>query len=332
MSVWLCRAGRYGEHEARFLEENKIFYTFDEIGVSLASFGSRRDLQEYFLAIAPATKENAARVYAGQGYVFCNEMNVGDWVITPSKTSPGLLRFAEVSGEYEFDGNAEDNYRHARSVKWFAEMRREQFDQEIQSAFGALMTICKIKQEERIKRTVSSFLDSADCATILPHPPPNLELLSLDTISEYIIRNFKGHGLARIVEEILRAKGFTVFRSPKGADHGVDLLASSGSLGFASPKICVQVKSTEDAVERVVLDQLIGTMANVGAEYGLLVSWGGFKSSIIRDIPMQFFKVRLWSRMDIINELLQCYDLLREEIKQEIPLKRIWILDSEEQV
>lgn len=287
-------------------------------------------MQEYFLMVAPATKENAARVYAGQGYVFCNEMNVGDWVITPSKTSPGLLRFAEVTGAYEFDGNADDNYRHARSVKWFAELHREQFDQEIQSALGALMTICKIRQGERIKKTVSSFLNSEDCESVLPSPQPNLELLSLDTISEYIIRNFKGHGLARIVEEILRAKGFTVFRSPKGADHGVDLLASSGSLGFASPKICVQVKSTEDAVERVVLDQLIGTMANVGAEYGLLVSWGGFKSSIIREIPVQFFKVRLWSRMDIINELLQCYDLLSDEMKQEIPLKRIWVLDSEE--
>lgn len=330
MSIWLCRAGRYGEHEARFLEENKIFYTFEEIGVPLASFGSRRDLHEYFLTIAPTVKENAARVYAGQGYVFCNEMEVGDWVVTPSKTSPGLLRFAEVSGEYEFDENAEDSYRHARSVKWFAEMHREQFEQDIQAAFGALMTICKIKQEERIKRTVWSFVNSADCISISPTPSPNLELLSLDTISEYIIRNFKGHGLARIVEEILKAKGFTVFRSPKGADHGVDLLASSGSLGFASPKICVQVKSTDDAVERVVLDQLIGTMANVGAEYGLLVSWGGFRSSIIRDIPMQFFKVRLWSRIEIINELLQCYDLLGQEIKQEIPLKRIWVLDSEE--
>lgn len=91
----------------------------------------------------------------------------------------------------------------------------------------------------------------------------------------------------------------------------------------------MQVKSTEEAVERVVLDQLIGTMANVGAEYGLLVSWGGFKSSIIRDIPMQFFKVRLWSRIEIINELLQYYELLDEELKQEIPLKRIWILDSD---
>ena len=109
-------------------------------------------------------------------------------------------------------------------------------------------------------------MDGADCTNIFTTSSPNLEFLSIDTISEYIIRNFKGHGLARIVEEILKAKGFAVFRSPKGADHGVDLLASSGSLGFASPKICVQVKSTEDAVERVVLDQLIGTMTNVGAE------------------------------------------------------------------
>ena len=157
-----------------------------------------------------------------------------------------------------------------------------------------------------------------------------MDVLSLDTISEFIIRNYKGHGLARIVEAILKAQGFTVFRSPKGADHGVDLLASSGSLGFSAPKICVQVKSTDEAVERVVLDQLIGTMANVGADYGLLVSWGGFKSSIIRDIPMQFFKVRLWSRIEIINEFLQCYDSLDEEIRQEIPLKRIWVLDLDD--
>ncbi len=158
----------------------------------------------------------------------------------------------------------------------------------------------------------------------------NLELLLLDTISEYIIQNYTGHGLARIVEAILKAKGFTIFRSRKGADHGVDLMASSGSLGFASPKIYVQVKSTEDAIERVYLDQLIGTMANVGAECGLLVSWSGFKSSIVRDIPMQFFKVCLWSRIEIINEFLQHYEQMDNEIKQEIPLKRIWVLDRDD--
>lgn len=156
MSVWLCRAGRYGQYEARFLEENKIFYTFEEIGVPLSSFGSRKDLQEYFLKVTPYVKENAAMVYAAQGWTFFNNMKPGDWIITPSKTSPGLLHFAEISGEYIFDENAEESYRHARPVKWFAEMYRNQFEQDIQAALGALMTICNIKQEDRVKKTVAN--------------------------------------------------------------------------------------------------------------------------------------------------------------------------------
>lgn len=329
MSVWLCRAGRYGQYEARFLEDNKIFYTFEEISVPLSSFGSRKDLQEYFLKVTPTVKENAAMVYASQGWTFFNGMKPGDWIITPSKTSPGLLHFAEISGEYIFDENAEESYRHARSVKWFSEMYRNQFEQDIQSVLNAPMTIYKIKQAERIKKIVSSDRKSPVGQAFTPPTETyvrDLEAESLEEISDFLIRNYKGHGLERIVEAILKAKGFTVFRSPKGADHGVDLLASAGGLGFDAPKICVQVKSTDSAVERPVLDQLIGTMANVGADYGLLVSWGGFKSSIIREIPMQFFKVRLWSHIEILNELLQCYDLLDEDIKQEIPLKKIWVL------
>lgn len=166
----------------------------------------------------------------------------------------------------------------------------------------------------------------------LPPPPENspfrdIEAESLDAISDFIIQNFKGDGLAHIVAAILRAKGFVTYVSPKGPDHGVDILASAGSLGFSSPKICVQVKSTNDAIDRIVLDQLIGTMANVGAEYGLLVSWSGFRSSVERERAMQFFKVRLWSKREIIEELLACYSSLDDEIKQKIPLKRIWTLD-----
>lgn len=172
MAVWLCRAGRIGEHEARFFEDNKIYYTFEEVSLPLSSFGSLRDLQEYFLRVIPSLKRNSASNFAGQGNTFCNKMEAGDWVITPSKTSPGLLHIAEILGDYAFDENAEGAYRHSRTVKWFAKMHREQFDQDIQSSFGALMTICKIQQEGRVRQTVSSFLSSADCTSILPPPPP----------------------------------------------------------------------------------------------------------------------------------------------------------------
>jgi restriction system protein len=44
----------------------------------------------------------------------------------------------------------------------------------------------------------------------------------------------------------------------------------------------VQVKSQDTPVERTVLDQLQGVMTNVGADQGLLMAWGGFKSSVTK--------------------------------------------------
>lgn len=333
MSVWLCRAGRYGEHEARFLENSKIYFTFEEIDKSLVTFSTRHEIQNYFLDKTPSLKERTAVNYAAQAYIFGNRMSVGDWIITPSKNVPGVLHFGKLSGDYSFDSSAEECYRHARLVEWFADVPKDIFEQDIRYSLGAAITTCQIKQEARIKKAVSAFgLSRNDSQPLAPVPDSSdlrdIETESLDEISDFIIRNFKGDGLAHIVAAILRAKGFVTHVSPKGPDHGVDILASSGSLGFSSPKICVQVKSTGDAIDRTVLDQLIGTMANVGAEYGMLVSWGGFRSSVERERSMQFFKVRLWSKKEIIEELLACYDKLDEEIKQKIPLKRIWTLDT----
>jgi restriction system protein len=67
-------------------------------------------------------------------------------------------------------------------------------------------------------------------------------------------------------------------------------------------------------------------MQNVQAEQGLLVSWGGFKGSVDKEIPTQFFRVRLWDQQELISQLMQHYDNLDESIKAELPLKRIWAL------
>ena len=109
---------------------------------------------------------------------------------------------------------------------------------------------------------------------------------------------------------------------------GVDILASAGTLGFGSPKICVQVKSTDAPVDRIVLDQLGGVMKNFGAEYGLLVSWSGFKSSVINETAKQFFEIRLWTHKEIIEEFLRYYDQMDDEIKELIPLKKIWVVNG----
>jgi restriction system protein len=96
----------------------------------------------------------------------------------------------------------------------------------------------------------------------------------------------------------------------------------------------VQVKSQQSPVDRPTLDQLIGVMQSFGADQGLLVAWGGFKSSVQKEEAKQFFRVRLWDADDLVEQLLAKYDSLSEEIRAELPLKRIWVVarpDDEEE-
>jgi restriction system protein len=78
--------------------------------------------------------------------------------------------------------------------------------------------------------------------------------------------------MEELINEILKAKDFTTYRISEGADHGVDILASHGTMGFNFPRICVEVKTTDSPVDRPTLEQLIVTMSNYNADYGLLVS------------------------------------------------------------
>ena len=70
---------------------------------------------------------------------------------------------------------------------------------------------------------------------------------------------------------------------------------------------------------------------NFGAEYGLLVSWSGFKSSVINETAKQFFEIRLWTHKEIIEEFLRYYDQMDDEIKELIPLKKIWVVSNDDQ-
>ena len=59
----------------------------------------------------------------------------------------------------------------------------------------------------------------------------DLEELARDQIAQLIISRFKGHGLTRLVEAILKAQGYTTYRSPEGGG-GADILAGAGPLGL----------------------------------------------------------------------------------------------------
>lgn len=339
MSIWLFRAGSHGEYENKFLNDKRVYLTWDDLNINLNLIKSKEDLYKILIETYNIEKEKSAINWASQIWPIAHRMQKGDWVVLPSKINR-TIHFGEIIGEYVYDESLGSPYYHYREIKWFSlDIPRDRFDQDILYSLGAFMTVCKIHKnnaEERLKemyknkwnskpRSIPELVDDTeDTSTI------DLNEYIYDKISERIIQKFKGHKMEDLINEILKAKGFTTYRSPEGADHGVDLLASSDTLGFGSPRICVQVKTENNPIDRPTLDQLIGTMSNYNAEYGLLVSWSGFKSSVIKEIPKQFFKVRLWDSKQIIEEIFNCYDKLSDEIKTEIPLKRVWMLNMEE--
>lgn len=339
MSIWLFRAGKNGEYENKFISDNRIYLTWDDLNIDLNSIKSKEDLYKILVDHYNLEKEKTAINWASQIWPIAHRMEKGDWVVLPSKANR-TIHFGEIIGDYKYDKSLGSPYYHYRDVKWFAlDVPRDRFDQDILYSLGAFMTVCKVHKnnaEERIKemyknswntkpKSVKELVNEID-------EPETIDFNEyiIDRISERIIQKFKGHRMEDLINDILKAKGFTTYRSPEGSDQGVDLLASADTLGFGSPKICVQVKTQDNPVDRPTLDQLIGTMSNYNADYGLLVSWSGFKTSVVKEIPKQFFRVRLWDSQKIIEEIFENYDRLSDDIKTEIPLKRVWMLNVEE--
>lgn len=345
MAIWLFRAGKSGEYENKFLNDGKIYLTWDELNTDLSKLSDRQELLEYLLNFYSDAKRNTVRNWLGQIYPIAHRIKKGDWIVLPSKLK-SAIHIGKVTGEYEYHSKANNPFFHSRKVDWFAtDIPRSKFDQDLLYSFGAFMTVCQIKRnnaEERIKSMSKNNWNSkqsdllknqdeiVDDDTTIDSSQIDLEEFANDQIAKLMIRKFKGHRMEFLIESILQAKGYTTYHSPEGADKGIDILAAPQPMGFGQPRLCVQVKSTDSPIDRPTLDQLIGAIHNFGADQGLLVSWSGFKSSVEKERPNQFFKVRLWSQKEIIDEFLKNYDKLDEEIKAEIPLKKVWALSISE--
>ena len=66
------------------------------------------------------------------------------------------------------------------------------------------------------------------------------------------------------------------------------------------------------------------------ADAALFVSWGGFKPTVYKELASRFFRVRLWSQKELLEHLFANYDRLDEDLRAELPLKRIWTVATQE--
>lgn len=346
MALWLNRSGRHCEHEMKFLDDGRIYLTWGGLDRDLSKLRDRQSIHKMLEEVYPKSARGQRVQNTGQMWAFAHKMAKGDWVAMPSKRK--TIHIGEITGDYTFDPKAENPYYHFRTVRWLeTDIPRTNFDQDILNSLGAFTTVCQIKRndaEARVRamktngwkavgarpRAIVVDDDADEASDEAPGADLDLEQIARDQIARQIYSAFAGHGLENLVEAILNAQGFTTHHSDKGPDGGIDILAAPDTLGFGRPRICVQVKSQTSQLERPVLDQLVGAMQHVGAEQGLLVCWGGFKKTVLQEVPRLFFKVRMWDQNDLIDHFLAVYDKLDDDLRAEIPLKRVWTVAAAE--
>jgi restriction system protein len=343
MALWMVRAGKHGAQEATAIEKNIVAIGWNELE-NLSGVKTREELAELLQKAYPEGTPNAVANFVGQIWAFISRIQVNDWVVLPLKHRSAIA-IGEVRSNYEYRTDLGELVHHTRKVKWLkTDLPRTAFDQDLLYSFGAFMTVCKIKRndaEARVHAIVEGgprpvpqspgSQDDAENAESRSIELLDVERAAADQIQQMISRRYRGHRLADLVDAVLRAQGYVTKVSTPGADGGVDILAGSGPLGFDQPRICVQVKSQDSPIDVSEFRELRGVMEANHAEHGVLVSWGGFKQSVLREATSAYFKIRLWDQGEFLKQLLAHYDQLPDELKTELPLKRIWALTPEEE-
>jgi restriction system protein len=346
MAIWLIRAGSHGEYELKFIQESRVYVTWDNLDVDLGKLSDRTQLAEAMTKRYPEAKQKAITNWVSQVWPFAHEIKKADLVILPLKTQRAI-QVGEIAGEYRFEPKAANPFYHWRSVKWIAEaVPRTHFGKDLLNSFGAFMTICRVQrnnaearlatmrangwQAETIAAITKVATVDADELTAIAEGT-DLQEAARDQISQLIAARFKGHGLTRLVEGILKAQGYITYRSAEGADGGADILAGAGPLGFGAPRLCVEVKSADAPIDRPTVDKLLGAVTKFGAQEGLFVSWSGFKPNVQKELAGSFFRVRLWTQNELLEALFAHYERLDEDLKAELPLKRIWTVAALEE-
>lgn len=338
MTIWLIRAGRYGEREDFAFKNQVAVIGWSELP-DLSGVKKREQLAILLEEHYPDDKLKTRLNWESQIWPFISEIKIGDMVAMPLKHR-AIIAFGEITSDYRYEPDNNEGYRHTRSVKWSKEIARNQFDQDLLYSLGSAMTICKITRndaENRIKAILAGKKLPPPAGPKKPDGGDGVEEIrdlaqdARDQISQAIMQKFKGHGLARLTGAVLEAQGYQVRVSPPGQDGGVDILAGRGSLGFDSPRLIVQVKSQGSPVDVNVLRALNGIMNNYGADSGLIVAWGGYQGKVESESVHQYFKIRLWDADDLVQMIQENYDNLPEDIQADLPLKRIWILVPEDE-
>ena len=146
--------GIHTQDDYLFLHGNVIAVGWKEIGDLSVIAPDRESFREKYASTYPDSKKGSIATSSGMLYRFAHEMQIGDYVVFPSK-SDRMVNIGVVEGDYQFVPDAAE-YKQQRSVKWIKHLPRTSFSQ------GALYEIGSFMSLFTVKNYADEFLASLD--------------------------------------------------------------------------------------------------------------------------------------------------------------------------
>lgn len=162
-TVWMLRAGRGGRYAAAFVEAGQAIVGWGQTGD--VSGLSREELEEVVADRFPDMYRNQRGQAVNTLLRVVHTIADGDLIITPEPGTRTLL-LGHVAGPYRYlQEPVGVEYRHARPVRWFARVSRDELSYGARNSLGSLLTLTR-------PGYATELLQLADAHTGDPPPAP----------------------------------------------------------------------------------------------------------------------------------------------------------------
>lgn len=318
--VW----GIHTKDDNLFLQKDVIAIGWKEIG-DLSKIKAERDaFKEKFAQVYPDAKKGSIANGAGMLYRFACEVQIGDYVVFPSKIDR-RINIGIVEGNYEYNPDAVE-YVQQHKVKWLKHLPRTAFSQGALYEVGSAMSFFSIKNysDEYLSALEKNFKkedisnDSEEDESVGATADEIIESTK-DFILKELSKNLKGYDLEQFVANLLNAMGYRTSVSAHGGDSGIDITAYKDEL---PPRILVQVKSQDGDIKESTIQSLKGAMRE--GDYGLFVTLSNYTKNAQKYLDSTPI-IRGINGTELVDLILKYYEELSEKYRKMIPLKKVFI-------
>lgn len=306
-----------------FLKENVIAIGWEEIGDLNKIAPDREAFKKKYIETFPNDKKMKVATSAGMLYRFALEVQIGDYVVFPSKINREI-NIGTIESDYIYNPD-EEVYVQQRKVKWLKHLPRTVFSQGSLYEIGSAMSFFSVKNyadeflaalDKDFKANYSSY--SNDDETVAATADEIIEN-TRDYILKELSRNLKGYALEEFVADLLSAMGYRTTVSQHGGDSGIDITAYKDEL---PPRILVQVKSQDGDIKETTIQSLKGAMRE--GDYGLFVTLSNYTKKAQKYLDSTPV-IRGINGKELVELILKYYDNLSEKYRKMIPLKMVYI-------